>query len=107
MYGKQLVTACGREKQKMIAKMPKNFKIYKKKPVEIKAVQMGKGFEVKTLEGVLKGKAGDYLIEGVRENCILAIKKFSRRLMKKFLNNRMEDKMSKCQNVFVISVTLR
>lgn len=24
------------------------------------------GKEVKTLEGVLKGKAGDYLIEGVR-----------------------------------------
>lgn len=50
----------------MITKMPSNFKVYKKKPVKIKAVQMKKEFEVGTLEGVLKGKAGDYLIEGVR-----------------------------------------
>ncbi len=50
----------------MITKMPSNFKVYKKRPVKIKAVQMDKEFEVGTLEGVLRGKAGDYLIEGVR-----------------------------------------
>ena len=50
----------------MITKMPRNFDVYRKKPVRVKAVQMEKEFEVKTLEGVLKGKAGDYLIEGVR-----------------------------------------
>jgi len=46
--------------------MPSNFKVYRKKPVGVKAVQMEKEFEVGTLEGVLKGKAGDYLIEGVK-----------------------------------------
>lgn len=46
--------------------MPSNFKVYKKRPVKVKVVQMEKEFEVGTLEGVLKGKAGDYLIEGVR-----------------------------------------
>jgi len=50
----------------VITKMPRNFKVYKKRPVKVKAVQMEKEFEVGTLEGVLKGKAGDYLIEGVR-----------------------------------------
>ena len=41
-------------------------KIYMKKPIPIKAERMEKPFEVKTLEGVMKGKAGDYLITGVR-----------------------------------------
>jgi len=50
----------------MITKMPSNFDVYKKKPVKIKAVQMEKEFEVRTLEGVLRGKAGDYLIEGIK-----------------------------------------
>jgi len=50
----------------MITKMPRNFKVYKKKPVKIKAVQMNKEFEVETLEGVLKGKVGDYLLQGVK-----------------------------------------
>ena len=50
----------------MITKMSRNFKVYKKKPVKIKAVQMEKAFEVKTLEGVLKGKVGDYLLQGVK-----------------------------------------
>ena len=50
----------------MITKMPSNFKVYKKKPVKIKAVQMDKAFKVATLEGVLSGKPGDYLLQGAR-----------------------------------------
>ncbi|GAG88575.1 unnamed protein product [marine sediment metagenome] len=50
----------------MITKMPRNFNVYRKKPVKIKAVQMEEEFEVKTLEGVLRGKAGDYLLQGVK-----------------------------------------
>lgn len=38
---------------------------YRKKPVIIKAEQMETEFEVETLEGRMRGKAGDYLIEGV------------------------------------------
>lgn len=38
----------------------------KKKPVIIKAIQMDKDFEVETLEGVHKGRAGDYLLQGIR-----------------------------------------
>ena len=38
---------------------------YIKKPIPIQAVQMSESFEVETLEGTMKGKAGDYLITGV------------------------------------------
>ena len=41
------------------------FKEYVKKPLTIKAKQIFKEFEVKTLEGIMKGKAGDYLIIGI------------------------------------------
>lgn len=40
--------------------------LYVKKPIPIEAVQMDTEFEVKTLEGVMKGKPGDYLITGIR-----------------------------------------
>jgi len=50
----------------MITKMPSNFKVYKKKPMKIKAVQMPFSFEVKALEGIERGKAGDYLLQGVK-----------------------------------------
>lgn len=42
------------------------FKAYRKKPIIIYAKQMDKPFEVKTLEGTMMGKAGDYLIIGVK-----------------------------------------
>ena len=41
------------------------FKKYRKKPLIIEAQQMNKDFEVKTLEGTMKGKKGDYLIIGI------------------------------------------
>lgn len=37
-----------------------------KKPIPIKAELMTEPFEVKTLEGIMKGEAGDYLITGIR-----------------------------------------
>jgi len=39
---------------------------FRKKPVVIDAIQMEKEFVVDTMEGQMKGKAGDYLITGVR-----------------------------------------
>jgi acyl carrier protein len=55
-------------KNKMIkiTTLPGNFQIYVKKPVSVKAVQIDRPFEVETLEGTFKAKAGDYLVEGVR-----------------------------------------
>lgn len=50
----------------MITKMSANFKVYRKKPIKVKAVQMQKPFQVKTMEGIMSGKAGDYLIEGIK-----------------------------------------
>jgi hypothetical protein len=41
------------------------FKEYRKKPIVIKAKKMDEAFEVETLEGTMKGNAGDYLIQGV------------------------------------------
>lgn len=38
---------------------------YVKKPIPVRAVMMAQEFEVETLEGVMKGKNGDYLVEGV------------------------------------------
>jgi hypothetical protein len=42
--------------------------VYKKalkKPIPIKCVQIQEPFEVHTLEGVMRGKAGDWLMVGV------------------------------------------
>ena len=37
-----------------------------KRPIVIQAEQQDKEFEVETLEGTMKGKAGDYLIIGIK-----------------------------------------
>lgn len=42
--------------------MPK----YRKKPLVIEAQRMDKAFSVETLEGVMTGNPGDYLITGVK-----------------------------------------
>jgi hypothetical protein len=41
------------------------FKAYRKKPVVIKALKIKEPFSVKTLEGVMHGKSGDYLVIGI------------------------------------------
>ena len=41
-------------------------KSYRKKPLIVQAEQMDKEFYVYTLEGIMKGKAGDYLIIGIK-----------------------------------------
>ena len=38
---------------------------YVKKPVEILAARISAPFEVHTLEGIMKGRAGDWLIRGI------------------------------------------
>ena len=42
------------------------FKKAVKKPVAVRCIQMQEPFKVETMEGVLDGKAGDYLMIGVR-----------------------------------------
>jgi hypothetical protein len=42
------------------------FRLYRKKPIVIKAKQMKESFECKTLEGTLKGNATDYLVVGIK-----------------------------------------
>ena len=42
-----------------------DFLTAKKKPIAIKCAQIHVPFEVETLEGVMKGKAGDWLMIGV------------------------------------------
>lgn len=44
----------------------KGFKKYIKKPIPINAKQMQNDFEVKTLEGTMQGKKGDYLVIGIQ-----------------------------------------
>lgn len=41
------------------------FKKCIKKPIIVKAYQMKNEFKVKTKQGIVKGKAGDYIIEGI------------------------------------------
>ena len=43
-----------------------DFKSARKKPVRIKCVQVPEPFEVETLEGLMQGKAGDWLMIGVK-----------------------------------------
>jgi len=38
----------------------------RKKPVLVRALEIDEPFETETLEGVLQGKAGDFLMIGVR-----------------------------------------
>lgn len=46
--------------------LPKlQFKTAVKKPIPIQCSQIMEPFEVETLEGVMKGKAGDWLMVGV------------------------------------------
>ena len=47
-----------------IKQMPKGYKVYIK-TTTIEAIQMNKDFQVKTLEGTMQGKKGDYLIKGI------------------------------------------
>ncbi|MDC7999850.1 hypothetical protein POV26_02275 [Aequorivita todarodis] len=42
-----------------------DFRTAKKKPIAIKCVQIDEPFEVETMEGTMKGKAGDWLMIGV------------------------------------------
>jgi hypothetical protein len=44
----------------------KEFRKYIKKPLVIQAKQMDVDFEVETLEGMMKGKSGDYLVYGIK-----------------------------------------
>ena len=41
------------------------FKLYRKKPVLVKAAKLTKEVVIQTLEGEMTGNVGDYLIEGV------------------------------------------
>jgi len=41
-------------------------KQYRKKPITVLAKQMDRDFIVKTLEGMMKGTAGDYMVQGIK-----------------------------------------
>lgn len=42
------------------------FKKYRKKPIVVEVKQMDQVFKVKTLEGNMSGKKGDYLVIGIK-----------------------------------------
>ena len=54
------------KKVKVVTKIEDGWLWYEKKLVRIKAIKMDCLFRVETMEGWLKGKAGDYLIEGIK-----------------------------------------
>ena len=43
-----------------------NFQQAIKKPIPVRCIQINEPFQIETMEGVMKGKAGDYLIIGVK-----------------------------------------
>lgn len=43
-----------------------NFKQAVKKPIPIRCIQLQEPFRIETMEGVMEGKAGDYLLIGVK-----------------------------------------
>jgi len=52
--------------EKVITKIEDGWRWYRKKPIRVKAIRMDCPFRVETMEGWLKGKTGDYLIQGVK-----------------------------------------
>ncbi len=47
-------------------KVPHQFEKVVKNPIPVGAVQINEPFEVETLEGVMQGKPGDYLMKGIK-----------------------------------------
>ena len=43
-----------------------DFQLAIKKPVPLRCVQINEPFKVETMEGVLEGKSGDYLMIGIK-----------------------------------------
>lgn len=43
-----------------------NFQLAVKKPIPIKCFQVNEPFTVETMEGPMQGKAGDYLMVGIK-----------------------------------------
>ena len=50
----------------LMTEMPSLAREYVKKRIPIKAMRIHKSFRVETLEGVMYGSPGDYLIQGIR-----------------------------------------
>lgn len=46
----------------IIREMPKEAKVYVRRPLEVKAVQIHQAFELELDGSVLTGRAGDYLV---------------------------------------------
>lgn len=66
-------------------------KKYTKRPIPITAVQIQCAFEVKTLEGLMQGKKGDYLLEGVEGELYIC----NERIFKKTYKEVKEDANNK------------
>jgi hypothetical protein len=47
--------------------MPKGAHAYKKRPLKVRAMQIKFPFKIDTLEGTMRGQAGDYLVEGIHK----------------------------------------
>ncbi len=47
------------------------FKKAKKKPIAIRCAKIDEAFDVQTMEGLMQGKAGDWLIVGVNDEMYL------------------------------------
>ena len=43
-----------------------DMRLYRKRPLIVEAARISEPFDVKTLEGVMHGNAGDYLIQGIK-----------------------------------------
>jgi hypothetical protein len=55
------------EREGIIVAISPHAKFYVKKKIPIKAIKMNHPFKVGTIEGVMSGKAGDWLIEGIHK----------------------------------------
>jgi hypothetical protein len=53
-----------------------NFKFEQavKKPIPIRCIQINEAFRVETLEGTFEGKAGDYLMIGIKSEMYICAK---------------------------------
>jgi hypothetical protein len=51
---------------KIDAQQQRDWLNVRKKPIVVQAFQVDEPFEVESMEGTMKGKAGDYLMKGVQ-----------------------------------------
>ena len=67
-------------------------RLYKKKPLAIRAMQINQTFWVQSLEGNHQGKEGDYLVEGIKGELYICDKEIFEQIYELYYGERFASK---------------